>query len=54
MQTKKTLKCPRELSSTGRGIAFYMHGPGFEPRTPHLSTLRVEFLALSYLTNIEV
>jgi hypothetical protein len=51
MQTKKTLKCPRELSW---GIAFYMHGPGFEPRTPHLSTLRVEFLALSYLTNIEV
>jgi hypothetical protein len=26
-------------------IALYMQGPGFEPRTPHLFTLSMEFLA---------
>jgi hypothetical protein len=27
----------------GRDIALYIQGPGFEPRTLHLFTLRVEF-----------
>jgi len=32
---------PRELSSVGRDIAFYMQGPGFEPRTLHFSTIKL-------------
>ena len=31
----------RELSSVGRDIAYYMLGLGFEPRTPHFSTIKL-------------
>jgi len=32
---------PRELSSVGRDIAFYMQGLGFEPWTLHFSTIKL-------------
>jgi len=32
---------PRELSSVGRDIAYFMQGPGFEPRTLHFSTIKL-------------
>ncbi|MCI21842.1 hypothetical protein A2U01_0043012, partial [Trifolium medium] len=37
--------CPVSLAQLARDITFYMQGSGFEPRTPHLFTLRVKFLA---------
>jgi len=33
-------KSLREYNSVGRDMHCYMHGPGFEPRTPHLFTLK--------------
>ena len=30
----------REHSSVDRTMHYYMQGPGFEPRTPHLFTLK--------------
>ncbi|AES70940.1 hypothetical protein MTR_3g065120 [Medicago truncatula] len=31
----------RELNSVGKDIAYYMQGPGFEPQTPHFSTIKL-------------
>jgi hypothetical protein len=43
-ELKSRVSCPRELSSVGRNIALYMQEQGFEPRTLHLFTIKVEFL----------
>jgi len=46
-----TLSYPRELTSVGRDIVYYMQGSGFEPQTPHFSTIKLyELYPLGYLT----
>ncbi|GAU50588.1 hypothetical protein TSUD_283190 [Trifolium subterraneum] len=42
-----------ELSSIGRDIILHMQGPGFEPRAPHLFTLKGEILATRLLDQKE-
>jgi len=37
---KNNFGCLRELSSVGRDMHCYIQGPGFEPGTPHLFTLK--------------
>jgi len=36
---KKYISLSREHNSVDRTMHYYMQGPGFEPRTPHLFTL---------------
>ena len=40
---------PRELSSVGRDIVFYMQETGFEPRTLYYSTIKLCELAFRLL-----
>ncbi|AES72291.1 hypothetical protein MTR_3g088130 [Medicago truncatula] len=38
-EVKDRINDPRELSSVGRDIAYYMQGLRFEPQTLHFSTI---------------
>jgi glucuronate isomerase len=46
---RQTILSSHELDSVGRDIAYIMKEPEFEPRTLHLFTFKVEFLATTLL-----
>jgi hypothetical protein len=46
---EKDIVWSRELSSVGWTLYYICRRPGFEPRSSHLSTIRLEFIVIRLL-----